>query len=106
MNKTKLKPASAAKCRQAAALIKSTPERIDVAARAVSKALAPLIKLRAENKGAGITMKVADKLEALTGEPSHRQMVAAWLHPNENERIQPRFGTGLLLLKIQSELCK
>lgn len=64
--------------------------------------LSPLIKFAEKNPGT-IT-KVTARLEKLMGSKVHRQLVEKWLHPDPAKRTQPRFGVGLLLMKVRDEI--
>jgi hypothetical protein len=64
----------------------------------VADALAPLIEHVQNNPGT-IT-NLAGRLATLTGEKQYRQNVGEWLHPEPAKRIEPRFGMGLLLVRV------
>lgn len=67
-----------------------------------AKALKPLIK--AGRKTPSLYVKIAEGMSKDSGEPFHRQEVAAWLHREETTRTEPRLGTGILLLKVGAKL--
>jgi hypothetical protein len=60
--------------------------------------LEPLI--RYSEKHRGTYQKITQLLTDATGEVQHRQNVHQWLHPDPRERVEPRFGIGLMLLSI------
>lgn len=72
-------------------------------------ALKALIEYAQQNKGsrsaASTHNLVVDRLTELTGKKVHRQMVAEWLHPDAEKRVEPRLGIGLMLMQIQTEIC-
>ena len=67
-----------------------------------SSALEPLIAFAAAHKGT--VSRVTARLEVLTGEKCHRQLVEKWLHHDPVKRTDPRMSTGMLLLKIWEEI--
>jgi hypothetical protein len=67
------------------------------------RALRPLTKYAAKNRGT-ITL-VADRLTKLNGSLVHRQLVEKWLHSDPKKRTQPLLGMGLMLMKVQDEIC-
>lgn len=73
-------------------------------------ALKSLIEYAQQNKGTRSATSthnlVVKRLTELTGgKKIHRQMVAEWLHPEAEKRVEPRLGIGLMLMKIQTEIC-
>lgn len=74
-------------------------------ARAASKEfLAPLIK--AGRRNPALYPKMAEAMTELEGGKTHRQSVANWLHENEEKRVEPQLGTGLLLRKVGKVVIK
>jgi hypothetical protein len=63
-----------------------------------NESLEPLIRHAQQNPGTVTTL--AARIMELTGEKQYRQNVGAWLHPDAKLRIEPRFGMGLLLLRL------
>jgi hypothetical protein len=63
-----------------------------------SEALAPLIRHAQQNPGT--VTKLATRLMEETGTKQYRQNVGDWLHADPELRIEPRFGMGLLLLRL------
>lgn len=84
-------------------------KKLNPTEQAAYNALKTLITYAQQNKGSrntkGTINLVTERLSELTGDKVHRQMVSKWLHPEHDKRIQPAFGTGLLLQKIQTEIC-
>ena len=71
----------------------------DAATQRISdKALEPLIKYCAAHRGT-IT-KIREVFNKRTGKEWNRDNFERWLNPDRNKRIQPLFGTGLLLSEI------
>lgn len=66
------------------------------------KALAPLIKHAEKNPGT--IARVTERLTKLMKTKVHRQLVEKWLCPDQAKRTQPRFGMGLLLVKVGNEI--
>ena len=79
---------------------KLNPEKLS------SEALQPLINWcddqRMERPSGFV--KVADRYNELTGEKKPRCEFQRWLSKEKAERVQTRFGVGLILLKIAEEL--
>lgn len=71
--------------------------------------LKTLIEFAQQNKGSrstkGTINEVVERMTKLCGKPVHRNMVAKWLHPEADKRVEPLFGVGLMLQKIQTEIC-
>jgi hypothetical protein len=63
-----------------------------------SEALEPLI--RHAQKNPGTVTKLATRIMEETGTKQYRQNVGDWLHADPELRIEPRFGMGLLLLRL------
>jgi len=63
-----------------------------------SEALTPLIRHAQRNPGT--VAKLATRLMELTGAKQYRQNVGDWLHADPELRIEPRFGMGLLLMRL------
>jgi hypothetical protein len=79
---------------------KLNPEKLS------SEALQPLINWCDEQRmerPSGF-VKVADRYNELTGEKKPRCEFQRWLAKEEKDRVQTRFGVGLILLKIADEL--
>ena len=63
-----------------------------------SEALEPLIRHAQQNPGT--VTKLATRIMEETGTKQYRQNVGDWLHADPELRIEPRFGMGLLLLRL------
>lgn len=67
------------------------------------RSLDRLVKLAQTRKGT--VTEVCRLYHKHTGEPIFRQTIEAWLRPDITKRTEPRLSAGLVLLRIQSELC-
>jgi hypothetical protein len=52
----------------------------------------------------GIKPRIAERLEAVTGQTFARQQVARWLNPDPEKREIPNLGAGLLLALVINEM--
>ena len=85
---------------------KETPNKQTIdAEQAKMRVLEPLIRFANANRGtvAELTRRIIKAC------PNRRPKVAAahvaaWLHPNRKERVQPRLAIGLVLLDIGQQL--
>jgi hypothetical protein len=55
-------------------------------------------------KNPSLYAEIARRMQERTKQPFYRQEVSAWLKTLEGERIEPRLGAGLLLLKVANEV--
>lgn len=67
-----------------------------------AKALKAMIK--AGRKTPSLYVKIAESMSKASDQPYHRQEVGAWLHQDPEARIEPRLGTGLLLIKCGTQI--
>lgn len=78
------------------------PKRPDESERLSQANLGPIITYAAAHKGTYTAL--ANALGDAMGKPLARQQVEQWLHPDPYMRVQPRYGIGLLLVKLGAEL--
>jgi hypothetical protein len=74
----------------------------NAADRLAERLLGPLIK--AGRARPALYTEIADEMTARTGIKHFRQMVACWLHPNHEQRVEPRLGAGLLLAEVGTKI--
>ncbi len=71
------------------------------------KALEPYIN--AGRQRPALYAEIAEEMGRLDGKNQgpiyYRQEVAGWLHENEDKRVEPRLGIGLLLIRAAERIC-
>ena len=69
-----------------------------------AKALEKLVKYGRRNTK--IYQLIADEMTKRANAKFHRQEIAVWLHEDEERRIEPRLGAGLLLIDVGNKVAK
>lgn len=64
--------------------------------------LEPYIKLRKKHRG--FTRHLVVVMAEMTGESVHRQEIEKWLCAKESDRVEPRLGVALALVRAANEL--
>lgn len=80
----------------------TTEPKKDKATEKSRKALKPLIEHAKKNKGT--VTRVAELMSKKTGLTILRQQAETWINSDEAKRKEPRLGTGLMLLEVQTEI--
>lgn len=66
------------------------------------KALMPVIRFCAANRGT--ISRIREEFNKRTKKEWRRDNFERWLNPSPEKRIQPLFGTGILLVEIGSKV--
>jgi hypothetical protein len=74
----------------------------DLSKEISDKRLDPLAKY-CENKRGAIA-ELTRRVNAMNGRPVARQHLEQWLKPKRSDRVQPRFGMGLILVEVGNAL--